>query len=764
MKKILLNSWPFVVIIFVVLIFFWKVIFQGQVPIPGDFIVGTYFPWLDYKWGYQVGVPVKNPITSDVVSIFYPLRGFAVDSLKEGHLPLWNPYMFTGTPLLADFQVAVFSPTIFLYFLFPKIWAWTGQIMLQPIFAGIFMYLLLRNFGLGKIESVFSGIFYAFAGFNMIWMEWNNSTLVAALIPLAILLLDKFIKTNKLYWGVLLSLGIGLQMLSGYPQLVVYTIIALLVFGFFRWKYLTPGKLLLILLFIFAGLLVSSIVTIPGIEFILNSQRKYEVLEKELIYLPWRNLVTFLAPDYLGNPATKNYFGVGNYTLNAGYSGIIVLALSIVGVLGNWLKKETKYFVFLFVMALILALPTPIASAIFNSHIPAISASSMTRILVLANLSLSALAGFGIATLLKNEKIKNIGFIFIPLGLTVCVLGITLFLKINLEITLRNLVLPVVLSGIAVLLIILRKKFLIYMLCIIAVLELFRYGWKYTPFSSPDLVFPGTPSLSYFKDENKPFRISGGDVVPMNMLVPYDIETVSGYDAVFPIWWARLNKAISSGNSTTGNLSYYSVFEQYGNHWFDLLNNKYLFVNVREHLFSQVEKNSKFEKVFQDRSVAIFKDKNVLPRAFIVSDWEMRSGEDALTALIDPNFPVDKEIVIESPVNFNKSDIVNSNVSYEFYSPERSLIDVKTDHDGFLFVSDAWYPGWIAKIDGLEEPIFRADYAFRAVAVSEGVHKVEFIYSPDSLRIGEFVSLITLIFLTGLFVYDLKIYEKVLSQ
>lgn len=764
MKKVLLNSWPFVVIIFVVLVFFWKVIFQGQVPIPGDFIVGTYFPWLDYKWGYSVGVPVKNPITSDVVSIIYPLRSFAIDQLKSGHLPLWNPYMFTGTPLLADFQVAVFSPTIFLYFMLPKVWAWTGQVMLQPIFAGIFMYLLLRNFGLKKVESVFSGIFYAFAGFNMIWMEWNTSTLVAAFIPLTILLMDKFIKTNELHWGALLSIGIGLQMLAGYPQLVVYTIAALIIFVFFRWKYLTPSKLLLVLLFIFAGFLVSSIVTIPGIEFILNSQRKYEVLEKELIYLPWRNLVTFLAPDYLGNPATKNYFGIGNYTLNAGYSGIIVLTLSIVGVLGNWMKKEIKYFVLLFVMALLLALPTPVASAIFNSHIPAISASSMTRILVLANLSISALAGFGIASLFGKERIKNIGFIFVPLGLTVCILAITLFKRINLEITLRNLVLPISLSTAAVLLILPRKKFLVFILCIVAVLELFRYGWKYTPFSSPGLVFPETPVLNYFKDEKEPFRVSGGDVIPMNMLVPYGIETVSGYDAVFPIWWARLNSTISSGNPTPANLSYYSVFEQYGNHWFDLLNNKYLFVNVQEHLISQIEKNSKFKKVFQDKSVAIFRNNNVLPRAFFVSNWVMKSGNDALTALAAPNFPVVKEIVIENPVNFNKSDIVNSSVSYEFYSPEKSIIDVKTDHDGFLFVSDAWYPGWLAKVDGLEEPVYRANYAFRAVAVSEGVHRVEFIYSPDSLRTGELVSMVTLMFLAGIFIYDLKIYEKVFSK
>lgn len=126
------KFWPVALIIVAVLIFFYPIWIKHLFPIPGDFVVGTYFPWLDYKWGNVVGVPIKNPITSDVVSINYPLRSLAIDLLKSGKIPLWNRDMFAGYPLLANLQVAIFSPTILLYFFLPKIWAWTGQVILQP--------------------------------------------------------------------------------------------------------------------------------------------------------------------------------------------------------------------------------------------------------------------------------------------------------------------------------------------------------------------------------------------------------------------------------------------------------------------------------------------------------------------------------------------------------------------------------------------------------------------------------------------------------
>lgn len=768
------KTWPFLIITLAVFIFFWKTFLKGLFPIPADFIVGAYYPWLDYKWGYEVGVPIKNPLLSDVVSVIYPLKSYAADLLNAGRLPLWNPFMFGGYPLFANLQLGILSPTIIFYFFTPKIWAWTIQIIFQPLLAGLFTYLLLKNYGLEKLASAFGGLFYAFGAFSVIWLEWNAHSLVAAFIPLIILLTNKFIKTGRLLWGVLLAISLCFQIFSGYPQLVLFTLMALAVLMFFHRKELTRTKLLGLTVFIIAGVLLSAILTFPGLELVLNSQRSYEVLDSELIFLPWQNLITFLAPDYFGNPATGNYFGVGNYTLNAGYSGIIVLILALIGGLRFWKKKEVKFFVFLFLLTLLSSLPTPLAKFLFN--LPGFSAASNTRVLVLANLALATLAGFGISSLLKREKVINLKVIFLPLAVLLLTLAWTANFGQRPSISLRNLVLPIVLVSTLVILILIREKLykakilnslLVVIICLVAVAELFRYGWKYTPFSAAELVFPNTPVLTFFSGEEKPFRVSPGNVIPMNMWVPYNLESISGYDAAYPLWWARLHSVIDSNNPDNLAVSRYAPFEQYESPWFDLLNNKYLLVfnpikpsddASTYALFNKTEKNQKFEQVFQDKSVIIYENKNFLPRAFFVSDWEVLPYQESLSRLLDSDFPFAQKIIIPEPVDLEPSPNKNSNsvVSYQAYSATNSVIDLKAETDGLLFVSDTWYPGWKAYLDGVETSIIRANYAFRAIPVTEGAHTVEFFYKPFSLTMGKVTSTVTAFFLIGLIYYDQK--------
>ena len=75
------------------------------------------------------------------------------------------------------------------------------------------------------------------------------------------------------------------------------------------------------------------------------------------------------------------------------------------------------------------------------------------------------------------------------------------------------------------------------------------------------------------------------------------------------------------------------------------------------------------------------------------------------------------------------------------YAPEQVEIDVTAGTPGFLILSDAWYPGWEASVDGELVPIHRADILFRAVALDAGRHKVVFSFRPASLTIGAGVSL-----------------------
>ena len=69
-------------------------------------------------------------------------------------------------------------------------------------------------------------------------------------------------------------------------------------------------------------------------------------------------------------------------------------------------------------------------------------------------------------------------------------------------------------------------------------------------------------------------------------------------------------------------------------------------------------------------------------------------------------------------------------------------LQVETEADGFLVLTDTYMPGWRATINGKSTEILRANYAFRAVRIPAGHHDVEFNYQPLSFQIGAYVSVI----------------------
>jgi uncharacterized membrane protein YfhO len=77
------------------------------------------------------------------------------------------------------------------------------------------------------------------------------------------------------------------------------------------------------------------------------------------------------------------------------------------------------------------------------------------------------------------------------------------------------------------------------------------------------------------------------------------------------------------------------------------------------------------------------------------------------------------------------------------YSPNQVKIEVALDQDGYLVLSDTYYPGWRAYVDGEEKEILRANYAFRAVPLESGRHTVLFKYDPLSFKVGLAISLAT---------------------
>src|SRR5258708_2516312 len=128
MKKII----PILILAAIVLSFFKSFFLQNLLPIPSDTIVGLYYPFRDlYASTNPNGLPFKNFLITDPVRQQYPWRNLSIDLEKKMQLPLWNPYSFAGTPLLANFQSAPFYPLNLLFFLLPFSTAWSVLIILQ---------------------------------------------------------------------------------------------------------------------------------------------------------------------------------------------------------------------------------------------------------------------------------------------------------------------------------------------------------------------------------------------------------------------------------------------------------------------------------------------------------------------------------------------------------------------------------------------------------------------------------------------------------
>src|SRR3989344_1838676 len=399
MRKFIVRFWPLAAIFMIVAIFFYPVWLQNKIPLPADFVIGTYYPWLDYKWGgYGAGVPVKNPITTDVVSFIFPMQMLSIDLLKQGIIPLWNENILTGTPLLANFQGAPFSPTNILFFLLPKLDAWSLQIIFQPFLAALSTFLLLRQFNLSKTASVFGGLSFAFAGFNIIWMQWNGHALTAAFFPLIFLLVLKWLKEPKLIWGVLFSICFALQIFSGYPQIILYEMLGILVVCLFN---LNLKKITDLGFFILLGIGLAGIQIIPALELLRLSQRSVEDVLNVSAFLPWQYLITFLAPDYFGNHATMNFWGEGDYTLVTGFSGVVTIFLATVALLGKKRNLNVLLALSFIGLALLISLPNPLSILLKESGLLGLQAASAHRSLVLSNLGFAILAAFGFEMLSK---------------------------------------------------------------------------------------------------------------------------------------------------------------------------------------------------------------------------------------------------------------------------------------------------------------------------------------------------------------------------
>ncbi|HVT01011.1 MAG TPA: YfhO family protein [Patescibacteria group bacterium] len=746
MVKFLKKNLFVIFLVLFSLLFFYKTIVGGLLPIPSDTIVGLYYPFRDnYAKDYPRGVPFKNFLITDPVRQLYPWKNLIIESEKKIELPLWNPYNFSGSPLLANFQSGAFYPLNLLYFIIPFESAWSIIIIISPLLAGLFMYLYLDNFKLKKEASILGALAFSFSGFFVAWMEWGNILHTALWLPIVLLSIDKILSEKKKNaWSLLLLAALTFSFFAGHLQTFFYISVLALAYIIFR-IFAVKEKISIILRLTGVALIFALITApqwIPSIQFILLSARNSDLpgISNPGWFIPWQNIVQFIAPDFFGNPTTLNYWGIWNYAEFVGYIGIVPLMMAILAII-NRRDKNTLFFVGVLIVSLLLAFPNPVSKIPFLLNIPFISTAQPTRLLVLVGFSLSVLCAMGADFFLKEAK-KTLSVLLLFLiffgAVWVFILGkgFGLIEASNLAIAKKNMILPTVIFMIAALLLVVNRllakkkleKFheaIILGLIVLSIIDLFRFGWKFETFASSDYLFPNTKVLSFIKKDKDQFRVmtDNSEIFPPNFSVMYKIQTPDGYD---PLYIKRYGELIASYARNKPDIAPPFGFNRIIT-WQDYKGTLADLVGIRYVLSKEEINNPKLTKVYSDGVINVYKNNNAYPRVFFVTRIiTATNDQEEINNMMNTKDLLSDTAFVETKENLANKKIGRGRARITEYSANKIIVETENDQDGFLVLTDTYYPTWKVTIDGKPDKIYITDYAFRGVFISKGKHMVEF--------------------------------------
>lgn len=742
------NNFIELILLLLVAVFAYReFIFSGKIPLPGDALIGAYYPWLNSKWDYPVGVPIKNPSISDTFSLFYPWKQLEAKLFKKLTLPLWNKYSFSGTPLLADYHSAVFFPANIVFILSPQ-YGWAIYIFLSTLLCLISMYLFLGNHVKGTLVKSAGAIVFAFSALMTTWVEFGTAVWAIGFLPLALYCLDMFSTTKKKKYLTFLSLVICLMILAGHVQVDIYALTLIAIYAIF----ITRKNLFLIATFVLLGLLLASPQLLPTIEFYFRSIRSGEKFASLFNYglLPFSEIFRLWAQDFFGNPTTGNYFGKLDYHEVSPFLGALSLPL-IAPLFINFSKqtKFIKFFVLTFIISLLLAFSSPLTRFIFSQPLPLLTYSYASRILFLTSVSAAVLIAFCLDRLGSEKKYApTIALSSLSL-IAISLIGyLTVTLPPQRPITLRNLILPVLLLFSLTIFSLLKinKRLVILTIFLLISFDLTRYFNKQTPFVSTRLVFPTTPAIEFLQKQPKPFRIAidKGPLMPPNTWVYYGLESIGGYDPLRLTDYNRLFSVVSNGKYTD-TLGRFSELTDVDPKYLDLLNVKY-FLSLKETETRKISKvaaklvNYGYRPAYEEGQVVVLENRKAADRAFFVSKIETAKDKPELSEFLESSlFDPLSTAIVEEKTNLPANPSIGKVISIKHDDNE---VEIRTENQarGFLVLADSFDSNWQATVNGKSTHVYKVDGALRGVELPPGENLIRFNYRPKSFIIGVYLS------------------------
>jgi O-antigen/teichoic acid export membrane protein len=447
-RKLVAELGAVCVLLILPLILFWPVTLGSKTLIPAD----NLYQWEPYRAAAaEQGVPLPphNELLSDLVLENLAWKQFIVQSIQNREIPLWNPYLFAGVPFLAAGQHSALYPLSVLFYILPLTRAYGVFTVLQLWLAGVFMYVFARVLRMGRFPALIAGITYQLSAFFVVSVVFTMIIAAAAWLPLLLAIVEVMVRKQEekgtgpfvpIVYVALGSVALGLHVLAGHPEILVYTLMVVAFYALVRlvmlWRRvgrLRPALRLGGWLGVMAGLglALGSVQLIPLVELVTRSFREGSVTYADVVgwAYPSRQIITFVVPDFFGNPAQHGYWdlvsrqwvsvdrifwGIKNYVEAGSYAGILPLLLAAVAVLPaglrrSWSRRRQVWiFAALAAISLLLIFGTPLYALLYYGLPGVKQLHSPFRWVFPYTLSVAVLAGFGAERLVSLRRDSGI--------------------------------------------------------------------------------------------------------------------------------------------------------------------------------------------------------------------------------------------------------------------------------------------------------------------------------------------------------------------
>ena len=626
---------------------------------------------------------------------------------------------------------------------------------------GMFLYLLALK--RSTPAAILGSISYGFSLFMIVFLEYNTIGHVILWLPFLLTSIEQIGRSPRARYRILFIISIVSSAFAGHLQIFGAILMFGLFYSIFIYRSLPILKEITVLTILSLG--IACIQLIPTAELLQYSARvnhTYEDMTQRLLLQP-KQLFSFVNPDIFGNPATGNYLLTDSYPGKALFFGFFAFFFALLGIAFKKNERIVTFYSLSSVLLLVFISSNPLSRIIYQFKLPFISQSAPGNFLFLLVFSGATLASHGIDNWISSKKsVKHVYIIFCTLIFLLWSGYITHVLAMNKPMLFLTTgmfgILTVIVSAVHFFPI---KKIAVIGIIVLTTGELWYSFQKFNPFVPSELLYPETGIVDFLKKQPDYFRMYGFGAADFeaNFSTQLGIYDSNGYDPLYPNQYGTFiesskNGVLSSGFNTSTR-SDARIAPGYGTARFDdnMYRSKVLNVLSVKYIVNKIE-NGTDEKTFppddypliyKQDDFLVHENKKTLPKTFLTSEALQVNSDEAFSGkFFSVEFDPHKTILLREPP---PSDLTPSSGKSQIvqYDPTNIKITTESVTNQMLFLSDTYFPGWEASIDGEKTYIYNADYAFRSVFVPAGKHTVRFTYNPLSFVIGRSIALLSFV-------------------